>query len=95
MDYAFIRLGIRGATEGKLILDERYEDNMEGALENGIRTGVYFFTQALNKEEAVEEADRCVHCFLRKDKRSGIYSDDIWQFKNFSADAGYGAVGSV
>ncbi len=57
VDYAFIRLGIRGATEGKLILDERYEDNMEGALENGIRTGVYFFTQALNKEEAVEEAE--------------------------------------
>lgn len=30
-----------------------------------------------------------------QDKRSGIYSDDIWQFKNFSADAGYGAVGSI
>lgn len=57
VEYAFIRLGIRGATEGKLILDEAYEDNMEGALENGIDTGVYFFTQALNKEEAVEEAE--------------------------------------
>ncbi len=57
VEYAFIRLGIRGATEGKLMLDETYEDNMEGALENGVNVGVYFFTQALNKEEAVEEAE--------------------------------------
>lgn len=42
MEYAFIRLGIRGSTEGKLMLDETYEDNMEGALENGIDAGVYF-----------------------------------------------------
>ncbi len=57
VDYAFIRLGIRGATEGKLVLDTTYEDNMDGALDNGIDVGVYFFTQALNKEEAVEEAE--------------------------------------
>lgn len=57
VEYAFIRLGIRGSTEGKLILDDTYEDNMEGALENDIDVGVYFFTQALNKEEAVEEAE--------------------------------------
>lgn len=57
VEYAFIRLGIRGATEGKLILDENYEDNIEGALENDINVGVYFFTQALDKEEAVEEAE--------------------------------------
>ena len=38
-------------------LDESYETNMEGALENGIKTGVYFFTQALNQEEAEEEAE--------------------------------------
>lgn len=57
VEYAFIRLGIRGSTEGKLILDDTYKDNMEGALDNGIDVGVYFFTQALNKEEAVEEAE--------------------------------------
>ena len=57
VEYAFIRLGIRGSTEGKLILDDTYEKNVEGALENNIDVGVYFFTQALNKEEAVEEAE--------------------------------------
>lgn len=57
VEYAFIRLGIRGATEGKLVLDDKYEENMEGAIENGIETGVYFFTQALNEKEAIEEAE--------------------------------------
>lgn len=57
VEYAFLRLGIRGSTEGKLILDEMYEENIEGALANDIDVGVYFFTQALNKEEAIEEAE--------------------------------------
>ena len=57
IEYAFIRLGIRGASEGKLSMDVKYEDNIEGALENDIEVGVYFFTQALTKEEAVEEAE--------------------------------------
>lgn len=57
VEYAFIRLGIRGATEGKLAVDVAYEENMKGALENDIDVGVYFFTQALNTEEAVEEAE--------------------------------------
>ena len=57
VEYAFIRLGIRGATEGKLAIDVAYEKNMEGALANDIDVGVYFFTQALNAQEAVEEAE--------------------------------------
>lgn len=57
VEYAFIRLGIRGASEGNLILDATFEDNIKGALKNNVDVGVYFFTQALNKEEAVEEAE--------------------------------------
>ena len=57
VEYAFTRLGIRGATEGKLAIDVAYEKNMEGALANDIDVGVYFFTQALNAQEAVEEAE--------------------------------------
>lgn len=57
VEYAFIRLGIRGASEGKLSVDAKYEDNIEGALKNDVEVGVYFFTQALTKEEAIEEAE--------------------------------------
>jgi GH25 family lysozyme M1 (1,4-beta-N-acetylmuramidase) len=37
--------------------DENFKDNIEGALDNDIEVGVYFFTQALTEEEAEEEAD--------------------------------------
>lgn len=56
VEYAFIRLGLRGYGSGKLVLDENYDANMRGANEAGISTGVYFFTQAVSVEEAKEEA---------------------------------------
>ena len=57
VEFAIIRLGFRGSTEGALVLDTFYEANMEGALAAGIDVGVYIFTQALNEEEAIEEAE--------------------------------------
>lgn len=56
IEYAFIRLGIRGYTEGDILEDEKFTYNIEGALDNGIEAGVYFFTQATSLEEAKEEA---------------------------------------
>ena len=55
--YAFIRAGYRGSSEGKLVEDEYFKDNIEGALENGIDVGIYFYTQAVSEEEASEEAE--------------------------------------
>ncbi len=57
VEYAFIRLGLRGYESGKIVLDEYYEQNMRGANESGVKAGVYFFTQAVTVEEAIEEAD--------------------------------------
>lgn len=56
IEYAFIRLGLRGYESGKLVLDEFYDDNMKGANSAGVGAGVYFFTQAVTVEEAKEEA---------------------------------------
>lgn len=56
VEYAFIRLGIRGYTKGEILEDENFEDNIRGALRNDIDVGVYFFTQAVSVEEAEEEA---------------------------------------
>lgn len=56
VEYAFIRLGIRGYTEGEIKEDDTFEYNINGALDNGIEAGVYFFTQAISVEEAEEEA---------------------------------------
>lgn len=57
VDYAFVRLGIRGYTEGEILEDETFQTNIEGALKNDIDVGVYFFTQAMSEEEAEEEAE--------------------------------------
>ena len=56
VEYAIIRLGYRGMNEGTLELDPVFEKNMEGAAAAGIKIGVYFFSQAITKEEAIEEA---------------------------------------
>lgn len=56
IEYAFIRLGLRGYESGKIVLDELYDVNMSGANSAGVKAGVYFFTQAITVEEAEEEA---------------------------------------
>ena len=56
VEYAFIRLGLRGYTKGEIQEDENFKDNIKGALNNAIGVGVYFFTQAVSVEEAEEEA---------------------------------------
>ena len=55
--FAIIRLGYRGMNEGTLELDPYFEANMKGATDAGIDIGVYFFSQAITKEEAEEEAN--------------------------------------
>ena len=58
-----IRAGYRGygvssdGTRGKLVTDANFKKNIIGALSNGIQAGVYFFTQAINEQEAIAEAN--------------------------------------
>ncbi|MCR5608899.1 MAG: glycoside hydrolase family 25 protein [Lachnospiraceae bacterium] len=56
IDFAIIRLGFRGYITGKMVLDTKFKQNIKGATDAGIDVGVYFFTQALTTQEAVEEA---------------------------------------
>lgn len=57
IDFAMIRVGYRGTTQGDLYLDAYYWDNLDGARSAGIDCGLYFFSQAISAEEAIEEAD--------------------------------------
>ncbi|MEA4912484.1 MAG: glycoside hydrolase family 25 protein [Oscillospiraceae bacterium] len=56
VEFAMIRVGYRGSTEGKLYLDNRFEEYMAGAAAAGISIGIYFFSQATSVSEAAEEA---------------------------------------
>ncbi len=57
IDFAYMRLGYRGYGSGKIVLDDTFEYNIEKANAAGLDTGVYFFTEALNEKEGIEEAD--------------------------------------
>ena len=58
VDYAFIRVGYRGyGDSGNFGADTYYDQNMQGAIDAGIPVGVYFFSQAITEEEAIEEAN--------------------------------------
>lgn len=56
VNYAIIRCGYRGSTSGYLVIDPYFYQNLYGAKEAGVETGVYFFTQAVTEAEAIEEA---------------------------------------
>ncbi len=57
VDFAIVRLGYRGYTKGSIVLDEQFYNNILGASQAGIKVGVYFFSQAITTDEAVEEAN--------------------------------------
>lgn len=56
VEFAMLRAGFRGYGEGGIFQDDRFLDNIQGALDAGIAVGIYFFSQAVSAEEAVEEA---------------------------------------
>ena len=60
VDFAIIRCGYRGSSSGWLIEDPYFYKNLTGAKKAGIKVGVYFFTQATDLVEAVEEASMVV-----------------------------------
>lgn len=56
-DFAMIRAGYRGyGAAGTLMTDIQFINNIKGAKANNIDIGLYFFTQAINVEEAIQEA---------------------------------------
>ena len=56
VSYVIIRCGYRGSSTGALIEDPMFRSNIQGASKAGLKVGIYFFTQAVNEVEAVEEA---------------------------------------
>ena len=58
--FAMLRLGSRGYGTGKISLDERFVEYAQNAQLAGIQIGAYFYSQAINENEAVEEANYIV-----------------------------------
>lgn len=56
VDFAMVRLGYRGIVDGEIKPDSNGRYNLQEASKVGIRLGAYFFSTAISKEEAIEEA---------------------------------------
>ena len=58
VEFAMIRVGYRGyGTEGNFKEDANFRINIESAKKAGVPVGIYFVTQATNRNEAIEEAN--------------------------------------
>ena len=75
IEFAVIRAGYRGSVTGSLVVDPYFEANMKGAAASGIPVGVYFFTQAVNEVEAVEEASAVLELIRRYNIRYPVFID--------------------
>lgn len=75
VEFAIIRAGYRGSVTGSLVVDPYFDTNMKGAAVSGVATGVYFFTQAVNEVEAVEEASAVLNLVRQYDIDYPIFID--------------------
>jgi len=58
IEFAILRAGYRGyGTEGAILADACFGENLKGTAEQGLDIGIYFFSQATCPAEAEEEAD--------------------------------------
>lgn len=56
-DFVMIRAGQRGYQSGVISEDEYFKDSLKRAQDAGLGVGVYFMSQAVTEQEAVEEAE--------------------------------------
>lgn len=57
VEFALIRVGYRGMTQGLLTEDSHFAQNFQNAGSAGVKRGVYFFSQAVTEPEAIAEAE--------------------------------------
>lgn len=56
-EFVIIRLGYQKGIDGEMIIDPYYKQNIQKAKEANLKVGVYVYTYAKSKEEAVNQAN--------------------------------------
>ena len=75
VEFVIIRIGYRGYSSGSLVLDPLFEQHFTNARNAGLKVGVYFFSQAVNEDEAREEAQGCWYVLNGRKLDYPIYFD--------------------
>lgn len=88
VDAIIIRLGYRGYSKGNLTIDSKFKSNIKSANDKDIPLSVYFFSQAINETEAVEEADYVIENIKGYNMTLPIFFDSEYsnEKKNGRAD---------
>ena len=75
VEFVIIRIGYRGYSSGALVMDPMFEQHFTNARNAGLKVGVYFFSQAVNENEAREEAQGCIMALNGRKLDYPIYFD--------------------
>ncbi len=75
VNFVIIRIGYRGYGSGTLVQDPLFEQHFTNARNAGLKVGVYFFSQAVNENEAREEAQGCWYVLNGRGLDYPIYFD--------------------
>ena len=75
VNFVIIRIGYRGYGSGTLVQDPLFEQHFTNARNAGLKVGVYFFSQAVNENEAREEAQCCWYVLNGRGLDYPIYFD--------------------
>lgn len=78
VEFAMIKCAGRNEADGSLYEDPKFRENIKGAIAQGIRVGVYFFTQAITEEEAIEEANYTISRILPYKISMPVITDFEW-----------------
>lgn len=80
VEYAFLRAGYRGYGNGSLQEDPKFKTYAAEAAAAGIQLGVYYFTEATNEKEAIEEAESCLEIIKDYDITLPVALDYEYQY---------------
>lgn len=81
IDFAIIRVGYRGYGNGEIKADEKARYNIRHATNNDIPVGVYFYSQAINEDEAIKEAEKSLKMIKTLDVTLPIFIDFEYAYK--------------
>lgn len=88
IDFAILRVGGRLMQSGRIFEDAWFRSNVERATAAGVQVGVYFFSQAINAEEGLEEAEFVLSLIEGYDITMPVVAD--WEYLDYDDVRIYG-----
>lgn len=82
IEFVFVKVAGRDRSDGSLYEDPKHDAYIKGAQAAGLKVGVYFFSQALNEAEAIQEADYTISIIQNYNIQLPVIMDYEWTTGN-------------